>query len=164
MTDLNRYRIKGKTYFFTLALPEWHSGAALHPIRALCLELVKIKRRYPFNLDALVILPKYVQGILTLPGDTEEVVLLWQQIKNEFVKLAGLYAEWHGEEESDFEHKRFFGHVLHDEQDFARHLNFLHYNPVNQGLVQGVADWPYSTFFQYVQQGVYPLSWRMEGM
>lgn len=163
MTELNRYRIHGKTYFFTLALPEWSSGAAIQPIRGLCLELVKIKQKHPFNLDALVILPKYVQGILTLPGDAEEAALLWQQLKNEFVKLAGLSEGPQGDEDSDFERKRFFGYVLRDDQDFARHLNFLHYNPVNQGLVKLVADWPYSTFFQYVQQGVYPLSWRMEG-
>jgi putative transposase len=163
MTELNRYRIHGKTYFFTLALPEWDAGAVMQRIRALCLELVKIKRKYPFNLDALVILPRYVQGILTLPGDTQETILLWHQVNSEFARLADLAEGLQGDEESDYERKRCFGYVLHDEQDFARHLNFLHYNPVNQGLVQGVADWPYSTFFQYVQQGIYPLSWRMEG-
>ncbi|MGJ0484246.1 MAG: REP-associated tyrosine transposase [Methylomicrobium sp.] len=164
MTELDRYRIHGKTYFFTLALPEWPSRTAIHPIRGLCLELVKIKQQYPFNLDALVILPKYMQGLLTLPGDAEDTSLLWQQIKNEFIKLTDLSEGVQGDEESDFECKPFFGYVLRDGEDFARHLNFLHYNPVNQGLVQLVADWPYSTFFQYVQQGVYPLSWRMEGM
>lgn len=162
MTELNRYRIHGKTYFFTLALPEWRSGAAMHWTQALCLELVRIKRKYPFNLDALVILPKYVQGLMTLPGDAEEAGLLWQQVNNEFAELAGLSEELQGGEDSDFERKRCFGYMLRDDQDFARHLNFLHYNPVNQGLVKGVADWAYSTFFPYVQQGVYPLSWRMD--
>jgi putative transposase len=163
MTELNRYRIHGKTYFFTLALPEWSPGAAMHRIQALCLELVKIKRKYPFNLDALVILPKYVQGIMTLPGDTDEAVLRWQTINNEFANLTRRATGLQGDEDSDFERRLCFGYLLRDDQDFARHLNFLHYNPVNQGLVKGVADWPYSTFFQYVQQGVYPLSWRMEG-
>jgi putative transposase len=163
MTELNRCRIRGKTYFFTLALPEWSPGAAMHRIRALCLELVKIKRKYPFNLDALVILPRYVQGILTLPGDTEEAVLRWQAINDEFAGLAGLAEGMQDDEDGDFERRRCFGYQLRDDQDFARHLNFLHYNPVNQGLVKLVADWPYSTFFQYVRQGVYPLFWRMEG-
>jgi len=162
MTELNPYRIHGKTYFFTLALPEWSPGAPIHPVRALCLELVKIKRKHPFNLDALVILPKYVQGMLTLPGDSQSAALLWREIKSEFARLTGSADGLPGDEGIDHGNQRFFGYVLHDDQDFARHLNFLHYNPVNQGLVKLVADWPYSTFFQYVQQGVYPLSWRME--
>ncbi|MEC4748544.1 hypothetical protein [Methylomicrobium sp. Wu6] len=162
MSELNPYRIPGETYFFTLAFPEWSTGATLPSIRALCLELVKIKQKLPFNLDALVILPKYMQGMLTLPGDAEAAALLWQKIKNEFAKLAGDADGSQVDDDADFERKRFFGYVLRGDQDFARHMNFLHYNPVNQGLVKLVADWPYSTFFQYVQQGVYPLSWRME--
>jgi putative transposase len=162
MTELNHYRIPGKTYFFTLALSEWTTDVSMHPIRALCLELVKIKRKHPFNLDALVVLPKYVQGILTFPHGSGEAALQWQQLKNEFAGLTGASDRLQFDDESDSESKRFFGYVLRDDQDFSRHLNFLHYNPVNQGLVKLVADWPYSTFFQYVQQGVYPLSWRME--
>jgi putative transposase len=162
MTELNRYRIQGKTYFFTLALPEWTLDVSMHPIRALCLELVKIKQKHLFNLDALVILPKYVQGILTFPDGADEAALQWRQLKNEFAGLAGASDGLRPDDESDSESKRFFGYVLRDDQDFSRHLNFLHNNPVNQGLVNLVADWPYSTFFQYVQQGVYPLSWRME--
>lgn len=163
MTELNRYRIHGKTYFFTLTVPDWTSDGSQHPIRALCLELVKVKQKHSFNLDALVILPKYVQGILTFPDDTDEATLRWQQLNNEFAGLTGVTGGLQLDDESDSESKRFFGYVLRDDQDFSRHLNFLHYNPVNQGLVKLVADWPYSTFFQYVQQGVYPLSWRMEG-
>jgi len=162
MSELTPYRINGDTYFFTLALPESSAGETMHPIRALCLELVKIKQMHSFNLDALVILPKYVQGILTLPDQGGDLALLWRQIKAEFIKLAGGYDDLQGDDEDDLDRKRFFGYPLRGDRDFALHMNFLHYNPVNQGLVKGVSDWPYSTFFQYVQQGVYPLSWRME--
>ena len=164
MTQINHYRIDGKTYFFTLALPEWGAGAPFQPIRHLCLELVKIKQKHPFNLDALVILPKYLQGILTLPGDGAAAVLLWEQIHSEFDTLADGADGLQGGNDADSERKRFFAYVLRGDHDFAQHMNFLHYNPVNQGLVKGVADWPYSTFFQYVQLGVYPLSWRMESV
>ena len=32
-------------------------------------------------------------------------------------------------------------------------------NPLKHGYVKRVQDWPYSTFHQYVQQGIYPLDW-----
>lgn len=162
MSELQQYRIDGQAYFFTVAFPARCVHVPLHQIRAFCLELVQIKQNRPFHLDALVIMPKYVQGILTLSGDAAQAALRWQQLKHEFIHMAGGLDGPEAGNEADFEHKRFFGYALNGDQDFASHLHFLHYNPVNQGLVKGVADWPYSTFFQYVRQGVYPLSWSLD--
>jgi len=38
-------------------------------------------------------------------------------------------------------------------------MDYVHINPLKHGLVQRVADWPYSTFHQLTQQGIYPLDW-----
>jgi putative transposase len=38
-------------------------------------------------------------------------------------------------------------------------MDYLHFNPVRHGLVQRVADWPYSTFHRLVKDGVYPGDW-----
>lgn len=169
MSELNRYRIKGETYFFTLALQDWNSEALSNPVQSLCKELVKIKLRYAFTIDALVILPKYLQGILTLPEGAGDLALLWRQIISEFSILAGadensdladLNVGWRHEDEASAEQKRFFGYLIRDEIDFWEHIHYLHFNPVNQGLVKLVSDWPYSTFFPYVKQGVYSLSWE----
>ena len=39
------------------------------------------------------------------------------------------------------------------------HMDYVHINPVKHGLVRRVRDWPYSTFYRLVEQGVYPLDW-----
>ena len=43
--------------------------------------------------------------------------------------------------------------------DFRRHLDYIHYNPVKHGLAQSPAEWPWSTFHRYVAKGVYEPEW-----
>ena len=49
--------------------------------------------------------------------------------------------------------------MIRGEDDFARHMGNIHYNPVKHGYVARVADWPHSSFHRLVAQGVYPLDW-----
>jgi putative transposase len=55
--------------------------------------------------------------------------------------------------------RRFWEHLLRDQTDFNRHVDYIHWNPVKHGWVERVRDWPYSSFRRYVEQGVYPESW-----
>ena len=41
----------------------------------------------------------------------------------------------------------------------ARHIEYIHWNPVKHGLARQVSDWPYSTFHKYVAQSAYPMNW-----
>ena len=58
--------------------------------------------------------------------------------------------------------RRFWEHVIRDERDFERHTDYIHYNPVKHGHVTKVADWPYSSFHQYVQRGIYHFDWAAD--
>ncbi|MGR9114875.1 MAG: REP-associated tyrosine transposase, partial [Gammaproteobacteria bacterium] len=55
--------------------------------------------------------------------------------------------------------RRFWEHTLRDDQDYARHFDYLHFNPVKHGLVANVIDWPYSTFHRCLNDGIYPKNW-----
>jgi putative transposase len=55
--------------------------------------------------------------------------------------------------------RRYWEHTLRDEEDFARHADYIHFNPVKHGHVSRVRDWPYSSFHRMVRFGVYPLDW-----
>jgi putative transposase len=41
----------------------------------------------------------------------------------------------------------------------ARHIDYIHFNPVKHGLVARVRDWPHSSFHRYVAQGVLSADW-----
>ena len=38
-------------------------------------------------------------------------------------------------------------------------MDYVHVNPLKHGYVRRVADWPYSTFHRYVENGVYGSDW-----
>ena len=49
----------------------------------------------------------------------------------------------------------FFTVNLAERHGYARHVDYIHHNPVQHGLVKRVRDWPHSTFFRRVRRGVY---------
>jgi len=61
--------------------------------------------------------------------------------------------------EVDVWQRRFWEHLIRDEDDLSKHVEYIHYNPVKHGLVRAAAEWKYSSFLKYVQQGAYSLDW-----
>jgi putative transposase len=55
--------------------------------------------------------------------------------------------------------RRYWEHAIRDEEDFERHVDYIHFNPVKHGYVARVADWPYSSFHRYVREGLLPMDW-----
>ena len=58
--------------------------------------------------------------------------------------------------------RRYWEHAIRDDADFERHVDYIHYNPVKHRLVTRVADWPFSSFHRYVEQGILPADWAGE--
>lgn len=54
---------------------------------------------------------------------------------------------------------RYWEHLLRDEEDFRRHVEYIHYNPVKHGYVDAPRKWPYSSFHHHVHAGIYPADW-----
>ncbi|MCF6283218.1 MAG: hypothetical protein L3J28_13615 [Candidatus Polarisedimenticolaceae bacterium] len=55
--------------------------------------------------------------------------------------------------------RRYWEHLIRDDKDLERHIDYIHYNPVKHGLVQQAAEWPYSTLSRYIERGVLPFDW-----
>ena len=49
--------------------------------------------------------------------------------------------------------------MVRDENDFERHADYIHFNPVKHRHVNAVCEWPYSSFADYVKRGVYSVDW-----
>lgn len=54
---------------------------------------------------------------------------------------------------------RYWEHMLRDERDFERHVEYIHYNPVKHGYVASPLEWPHSSFRRYVEAGLYEAEW-----
>ncbi|MEA2989207.1 MAG: REP-associated tyrosine transposase [Alphaproteobacteria bacterium] len=51
---------------------------------------------------------------------------------------------------------RYWEHAIRDSNDLARHVDYIHFNPVKHGLVLRVIDWPHSSFHRHVDRGALP--------
>jgi putative transposase len=51
------------------------------------------------------------------------------------------------------------GNIIRDEDDWQKHMSYIHYNPVKHGLVQAPGDWQHSSFNYWVEKGLYEKDW-----
>jgi putative transposase len=55
--------------------------------------------------------------------------------------------------------RRYWEHAIRDDADLARHVEYIHFNPVKHGHVSRVADWPHSSFHRFVERGRLVADW-----
>ena len=55
--------------------------------------------------------------------------------------------------------KRYWEHVVRDEEDLKRCVNYVHWNPRKHQLVARVRDWKWSSFHRMVLEGEYDIDW-----
>ena len=58
--------------------------------------------------------------------------------------------------------KRHFDHIIRSEDDFAKHLDYIHYNPVKHGYVSRVSAYKHSSFDEWAKRGIYSENWGSE--
>jgi len=158
--------VPGGTFFFTVTLLERRRQLLTEYIDDLRAAFAGARRRRPFEIEAIVVLPDHLHCIWTLPPGDSDFSARWHDIKAGFSARIPL-----GEKRSTRRIKkgeraiwqrRFWEHVVRDDRDFERHLDYIHYNPIKHGHVTRVADWPYSSFHRYVRRGVLPTDWAAE--
>jgi putative transposase len=160
-----RYRrnfVPGGTYFFTLTLVDRRSSALVDHIGALRAAFRRARRERPFAIDAIVVLPDHLHTVVTLPPDDADYPGRWRLIKTLFsnrVIAAGGPVERHRNDELALWQRRFWEHTIRGDDDMARHVDYIHFNPVKHGLVSRVCDWPHSSFHRYVRDGLLPEDW-----
>jgi len=60
--------------------------------------------------------------------------------------------------------RRFWEHQIRDENDYIRHVETIHYNPVKHRLASAPGEWAVgSSFRRYVEAEVYPADWGAAG-
>lgn len=164
MPNYRRAWHPGGTYFFTVNLLERSGNDLLTRHITELREAVRLVRRdFPFEIHAWVVLPDHLHCVIELPEGDSDFALRWRLIKIRFSKSlpkTELRSETRVRRgERGIWQRRFWEHLIRDDQDFAAHMDYVHINPLKHGLVTGVADWPFSTFHRLVEEGVYPANW-----
>jgi putative transposase len=169
MSDYRRVFIPGGTFFFTVVTFN------RRPILTsdLSREILKhawetIQEKHPFQCDAACLLPDHLHCLWTLPENDADYSLRWAAIKALFSK-GYLHAIGDGsisrkrKGEVSIWQRRYWEHAIRDERDYARHFDYIHYNPVKHGLVKNVSEWKWSSFHKYKAKGFYSGDWGGSG-
>ncbi len=164
MVSYRRIRLPGGSYFFTVRLLDSSSCLLTERIEDLHAAFRSVRRERPFTIHAMVVLPDHLHCIWRLPPGDADYSLRWREIKQRFSRrvpaserrIQGLVNPG----EHSIWQRRFWEHRLRDNRDVAKHIDFIHYNPVKHGHVSRVADWPHSSFHRFVRKGLYPRDWE----
>ncbi len=169
MPQYRRAHEPGGTFFFTVVteqrVPLFRAAHARASLRE---AIAAARQRWPFDVDAMVLLPDHLHTVWSLPKGDADFSTRWSFLKRRFTQ-AWLAAGGRERPRSASRRRnrrrgvwqrRFWEHAIRNEDDYARHCDYIHYNPVKHGLVACPHEWPFSSFARFVEQGVYDSSWQ----
>jgi putative transposase len=162
MVLYRRNRVEGGCYFFTVTLHDRSSRLLVEHIAELRDVFRQVKARMPFQINAIVVLPDHIHAIFTLPAGDDNYSSRWRLIKSRYTRALlkkGVAIAANDAGEYNLWQRRFWEHTIRDNEDLNNHINYIHYNPVKHGLVEQVADWPYSSFHYFSRNGISPFDW-----
>jgi putative transposase len=158
-----RAKAPGGTWFFTVNLVDRHTDTLIRHIDDLRAVVNKVKSRHPFAIVAMVVLPEHLHAVWRLPPDDSDYPLRWSLIKAGFSRLLDktefIAAGRQARRERGIWQRRYWEHQIRDVDDLARHVDYVHYNPVKHGWVSCAADWPHSTLHGYIERGMVAVDW-----
>jgi putative transposase len=163
MTGYRRNFVAGATYFFTVNLADRRRPLLTENIECLRAAFRYTRHRYPFTIDAIVVLPDHLHTIWTMPEGDSDFAVRWNLIKGNFSRglprVENVSDSRLRKGERGIWQRRYWEHTIRDEDDFARHVDYIHFNPVKHGHAEHPGAWPYSSFHRMVRLGFYPADW-----
>lgn len=161
-----RYRranVKGGTFFFTVNLAERKLRLLVEQVDVLRKAVKTVKLKHPFYIDAFVVLPDHLHAMWTLPEGDADFATRWMLIKGNFSRGSAKNERRSNSRikkgERGIWQRRYWEHWIRDESDYARHVDYIHFNPVKHGYVDRAVDWEYSSIHRYIAAGMVTKDW-----
>lgn len=125
-------------------------------MRVLRTVLMTVQKQHKFRLVGYVFLPDHVHLLIEPLGRVvldQVMAAVHQHFQADYQQVLGipgamLLWEW------PYQAQR-----VADVDDLMRRLDYLHYAPVHQRLVEKPEAWPYSSYGDWVAQGLYAPGW-----
>ena len=153
MSNLRRYYTLGNIYFITNVTSD------RAPILVEHIDLYHIARRraikrFDHQVVAWVVLPDHEHVIIDPKrNDLSQILKVFKQ------DFGFLYRQKMAVRSGLVWQLRFWDHIIRDQEDMNRHIDYIHYNPVRHGIVQAACEYPHSSFHEYVRDGCCSASW-----
>ncbi|MBN2590797.1 MAG: transposase [Sedimentisphaerales bacterium] len=170
MPEYKRWFSEGGTYFFTIVTygrkNVFDNPVARNNLRQ---AITEVQTTHPFEMQGVVLLPNHIHCIWKMTTD-DDYSVRWKMIKTKFTKLwiagGGIDQNVSLSRRKRGEHgiwqRRFWAHLIRNQKDFARHMDYIHYNPVKHGYVKCPHQWEYSSFHRWVENEIYEPDWMCQ--
>ena len=123
----------------------------------LMITINNVKLFHPFELIAFSFLYDHIHLLIQMQNNNYDFSTIVKSIKGNFTtnykkqkNISQQFTLWQ---------KRFWDHIIRDENDFKNHLVYIHWNPVKHGYVNEPNHWEDSSFIEWVEKGVYDPGW-----
>ncbi|MGR3503835.1 REP-associated tyrosine transposase [Pseudaestuariivita sp.] len=171
MPNYRRAHAPGGTFFFTVSLQEPGSNLLIDHIDDLRWAFASVLRDAPVHCAAVVVLPDHLHAIWTLPPGDTDFPNRWRKIKRTFTRAipparrpTARSASKVNKREAGIWQRRYWEHMIRDDEDYHAFRNFCWTNPMRHGLVREAVDWPYSSLHRDRKAGLAPNDLRLEPM
>lgn len=156
MSNYIRSKVAGATYFFTAHLADRQSSLLTDKIDLLRHATQHTLKRYPFEIDAIVILPSTIHTIWTLPEGDADYSKRWSILKSTFSRAVPASEKRSAlqkrRQEKGIWQRRFWEHRIRSARDLALHRNLIHTAPVQRGLAASPSDWVWTSLHRDLSQ------------
>ena len=168
MPQYRRAYFPGGTFFLTLVTynraPLFSELENIFRLRS---ALARTRAEKPFEIIAAIVLPDHIHFLWTLPHNDSAYSQRVSRLKVLFTRLLrgknylpeNVSDSRRKHRESDVWQRRFWEHMIKNEADLERHLDYIHYNPVKHRLVSCPHLWEFSSFSKWVERGKYSWDW-----
>ena len=151
MSILRRYNFPGAIYFIANVTHD-RQPFLVAEVDLFWAAIETMKKRARFDLIAWVILPDHFHIIIDpLENNISE---LMKRIKLSFSMN---YRRKQSLKNQNIWQKRFWDHIIRNQDDLNRHIDYIHYNPVKHGLVESPLEYEHSSISKFSE--FYPHDW-----
>ncbi len=166
--EYRRIWLLGGCYAFTVVTFRRSPWLCQDVARAALREaIVHVRKRYPFTIEAMVLLPDHLHCVWTMPEGDSDYATRWRLIKTYVTRKCvdrlelpvKISKSRYKRGERNLWHRRYWEHCIRDDRDFTNQCNYIHNNPVKHGYCAMPKDWEYSSFHRFVSEGKYPKNW-----
>lgn len=159
MSNYERYFIPGCVYVTCATFGRqaiFESEPSMHLLRSV---LGAVKGRWSFQTLGYVFLLEHAH-LLIRPADNVTLDQIMYALFNTFEHD---YREMMGIPSSAAIWQRAYHQTkVHDVDEFAAMLDYIHYNPVQHGLANRPEEWMHSSYGAWIERNVYKLGWGWE--
>lgn len=163
MSNYLRYFVKNHPIFITMVTYN-RNDILINNIELLRKSFVIAKKYYDFEILAICVMKNHIHMILS-PVIVNDLPQIIRTIKQNFTKLIpsqyypiDISESMKKRNEKGIWQRRYYDHVIRDENDLHKHFDYIHYNSMKHYNITP-KDWEFSSFKKFVNNNIYDIDW-----